>query len=226
MSFKWTPSQMQTDNIVDVDAFNDRYDQLKGELNGSLNRDQLPERSLATGMLKPEAFYRFKREKLRLQDEYRAAPPSSLDTFPGAKYAKYSGGLVRSNSYTFDCVEGFLHIEASFCYYIQTVEVTTTGNQYWSLIRGMQRYGQFQLLVNSVQVVSPHFKVWHRGGTVYLVGDVPVSDGEQTIQFFWGTRPPGSVDHIDGSGGTFDTPNTDPSLFFDGGTLLLINRFR
>tara|TARA_Y100001973_G_C5208218_1_gene343289 strand:+ start:9070 stop:9747 length:678 start_codon:yes stop_codon:yes gene_type:complete len=225
MSFKWTPSQLQTDNVTDVDAFNERYGQLKSELNGSMGRDQLPERSITTAMLKSGSFYRFKREKLRLQDPYRAEPTPGL-SFPGCQYSKYSGGLVRSNSYTFDCVEGMLHIEASLCFYLQH-STMADPEIYWTTIKDMQPYGQFQLLVNSVQVVSPEFKVWQRGGTVYMVGDIPVSDGDQTIQFFWGARPPGEVDYLKtGASGKWTSRTDEPVFFFDGGTLLLINRFR
>ena len=221
MSFKWTPSQLQTDNVVDADAFNDRYDQLKSELNGNLTRDQIPERSITKDMAKAQSFYRFQCNKLRFPNDYRKV--TTFYTMPCCQYGEYSGGLVRSNSYTIDCVEGMLHVEASLCYYIQS-DLPSPGEHY-SMMPGMQIWGEFQLLVNSVPVVAPLFKVWHRGGTVYMVGDVPVTDGIQTVQFFWGAQPPGEIADLSG-GGTTTSPTDKPVFFFDGGTLLLINRYR
>lgn len=58
-----------------------------------------------------------------------------------------------------------------------------------------------------------------------MVGDVPVTDGEQSVQFFWGAQPPGEITNPSG-GSTTVSPTDKPVFFFDGGTLLLINRYR
>ena len=46
MSFKWTPTQARTSNIVDSSQFNESYRAYKGALNGSLDRSNLPNASI------------------------------------------------------------------------------------------------------------------------------------------------------------------------------------
>ena len=231
MSYKWTTATHRTDNIVDVDSFNVRYNEVKGVLNGDIDRDQIPNHSITTEMIKPKAFYRTAVHPVRLNNDYRMldayVDASGRRQFPGVQFKRYAGGKVRSNSFTFETGEGMLHIELSMFLRVVQGDVSTSfspTSQWWWTVPGMIRYGSMSIKVNGMAVVSDVFKVWQDWNTIHLVGDIPVSEGSQTIDVEWSTRAQGTA--LDLSTQAITDPDDRCVFYFDGGVMLLLNRYR
>ena len=222
MSFKWTSTTHQAQNIIDVDSFNRRYEDLKGSLNGSLDRDQLPSRSVGRSSFQDNCFYKSVVEPISLQSGYRKEDPTE-NNFPGVRYNDYGGGWKRCSTKEIDTQEGMLKLELSMFARVVQTDTLAAGFAFWSGIPDMIRYLGVRILVNGQPVVGDLFKCWQDWNTIYLVGDVPVSDGTQSIEVQWQGRPPGTGTH---AGSPQEDKEYRCTLYFDGGTLMLLNRYR
>jgi hypothetical protein len=230
MSFKWTSATHESGNIIDVDSFNRRYEDLKGSLNGGIDRDQLPANSIGRTCFLDNCFYKSVVQQVSLQTEYRREDGVE-NNFPGVFYQDYAGGWKRCTSVEMDTQEGMLKLELSmFARIVQTDQAASGAilqDVTWSGIADMIRYLGVRILINGQPIVGDLFKVWGDWNAIYLVGDAPVSDGKQTIEVQWQARPPGTGTWVSslGSETTKDRVNRC-TVYFDGGTLLLLNRYR
>ena len=231
MSFRWNEGVMRANNIVDADAFNTRYNKLKSGLNGDVDRDQLPGRAITAAMTLNECFHRCKVAHFSLNDPYRVRETTGVNAtvqLPGVQYEQYTGGNITSDVVEFNTAEGMLKIEASCVVRLVQSNLISGATRSWPGVDNMIRWGSFRILVNGTAVISDLFKVWMDWNTIFLVGDIPVTEGLQSIQLQWATRPRGTVTNTptEGQAENISDESNKCVFYFDAGNVLLINRYR
>ena len=75
-------------------------------------------------------------------------------------------------------------------------------------------------MVDNVVVCESH-ELWQNIGTIHLVADIPITTGVHDIHIAW-TLP--GYDEL--YGGDFPQMKNEPLFYYDGGTILAINRYR
>lgn len=220
MSFKWTEGDHRPGNIVDADEFNTSFNNTKGEINGGLDRENLPNGSVSNEELDSTALVKYVVvSNIRAQDtsvldlhwgDTAGGPNAFQQDYHAISYNTYAGGWKTNPAYSIGVSgpelfqEGMLHIEFN-CWYWLRNHFANGGFQIW---------GQFQILVDGTPVVTGD-RQYQNVGQVHLVADVPISTGSHSIQVRWRITPwPGS--------GSMD----DPVFYYDGGQLTAINRYR
>jgi len=214
MAFKWTEGDHRAGNILDVDEFNGSFNNFKGEVNGGLDRENLPNNSVGDSVLAPNAFIKYV-----VTPNIRMQGTSTLDLqwndvgggtptqqYKAISYNTYSGGWKTNPSYSINSLfqEGMLHLEFNSWYYLRNHLANGT----------IQLWCQFQILVDGSPVVTTD-KQYQNVGQIHAVADVPIATGKHLIQIRWRVRAwPGGV------------PMDDPIFYYDGGQLLALNRYR
>ena len=59
MAFKWTEGEHRSGNILDADEFNNSFNAFKGEINGGLDRENLPNDSISNDELASNAMVKY-----------------------------------------------------------------------------------------------------------------------------------------------------------------------
>ena len=224
MAFKWTEGDHRAGNILDVDEVNSSFNNVTGELNGGLDRENLPNASVSNDELAPNAFVKYVVvDNIRLQGtstanlswQRQVSGASSIITQPIKAITgdNYSGSWRTNPTYNINSVfqEGMLHLEFNCWYW------TFNSNAYGSFLRSVQ----FQILVDGAVVVRSGKHI-QNVGQIHLVTDIPISTGKHKIEISWRCTP--------FSEGTFSPTLplsiSDPLFYYDGGQLTAINRCR
>ena len=200
MSYKWAKGEPLAANITDATGFNETHDNYKGALNGNLNRDNIPQQSVNRAELKNNAAHAV---SLTYFNMASGGYTTVGQGFRGFTYEQYEGGWYEIGSVTGTLKEGMLHIELS---------------GFVSIHKDYDNYGakiaDFKVTYNGMEVcLSPQY--CQSIMPVYAVSDTVCAEGTATLKVYWRVTPPNGEDAYD-----------LPWLYFAGGSLLLINRYR
>ena len=216
MAYKWTDGDARSANLVDAEEFNIAYNNLKGELNGGLDRENLRDGSVTNNHLSQNAFVKYVlRNGINLQDAtsytktYTASTGSNFpQEYFAIAYEKYSGGWVTNTSQqitdTFE--EGMLHVNFNCWYWM--------ASHFAQGAPSAQTWCQFQIVLDGNPIVTSGFH-FQNVGTVHLTVDVPIATGSHSVAVRWRLSPWQTV----------RATNT-PVFYYDGGQLLALNRYR
>jgi hypothetical protein len=212
MAYKWTEGDARSGNILDVDEFNSSFNNVKGEINGGLDRENLPNNSIGDAALAPNAFIKYAVvPNIKLQgDETKsltwAGGAGATVNYKAISYNSYSGGWRTNSAQSVNDIfqEGMLHLEFNCWYYLNN---HASGGD-WQL------WCQFQILVDGSPVVTAD-RQYQNVGQVHIAADVPVSTGKHLIQIRW------RVSAMLGG-----MPIDNAIFYYDGGQLLVLNRYR
>lgn len=214
MAYKWTEGEARPNNLVEVDGINKTYNNLKGELNGGLDRENLRDGTVTDTHLAQDTFVKYALQNaITMQDAStytqtyaNAAGATATQDYFAIAYEKYSGGWVTNSAQqitaTFE--EGMLHANFN-CWYWMASHTAALIGQTWC---------QFQITLDGNPIVTSgqHFQ---NVGTVHLSVDVPIATGAHVIAVRWRLSPWLRVRAKD-----------TPVFYYDGGQLLALNRYR
>jgi len=228
MAFKWTEGDHRSGNILDADEFNTSFNNVKGEINGGLDRENLPNTSVSNEELASDAMVKYVvKSGMRAQNttysnaiftDGSTLIPQSVRAF---NYNRYSGGWRTNEAEKITneiFQEGMLHIEYNGWYWLRN-HVATASSARNTNEKHCQIWCQFQITLDGTPVITGG-KHYQNVGQIHLVGDVPISTGKHDIALRWrfaswpGSFPSGA------------TTITQPVFYYDGGQLTVINRYR
>jgi len=229
MAFKWTEGDHRSANILGVDEFNTSFNSTKGEINGALDRENLPNASVSNEELSPKALVKYAvRSGVKLQPEV-AARADWLDSgggdnhfafFKSINYNNYSGGWISNDAQKLSTrfEEGMLHIEYNGWYWLRNHLATGATHR---TSNHLQIWCQFELALdgNAIVVSGRHYQ---NVGQVHLVADIPVSTGNHEISLRWRCSP--NPDHSITLAPTAGASR--PIFYYDGGQITVVNRYR
>jgi drug/metabolite transporter superfamily protein YnfA len=220
MSFKWTDAHLKDGNILDSGEFDTGYNSLKAEINGGLDRENIQNDSIAAEHLAPEAFLSYAlKEGIRAQEPLERELACYGNHIYGKTYNVYGGGWVTNSAQKLSkrFLEGNLHLEFNAWYYLNNANSQSTSTQ--KAYGG--RWCRFALSVDNVVVCESH-ELWQNIGTVHLVADIPITTGQHEITVSWQVA---GWDERYGTGAIPQMKN-EPLFYYDGGSILAINRYR
>lgn len=215
MAFKWTEGDHVTSNIVDATEQNASFNNLKGEMNGGLDRENLPNSSVSNDELHQSAFVKYAvAANMRAQatsvldlhwGDSAAGPNTFQQEYIAIDFNTYTGGWRTNPAYSIESLfqEGMLHLEFNCWYWLSNHLANGT----------IQGWCQFQIVVDGTPVVSGD-KQYQNVGQSHLVVDIPISTGQHKVELRWRIKPWNGRDM------------TDPIFYYDGGQLLALNRYR
>lgn len=219
MSYIWKEGEPRASNTVDVDGFNSEYNAYKSMLNGGLDRDNIPQNIIganeylydSTTAKTSTPFFRCAAVDATFTAEYKgySVNTSGSQCFGAARYEEYNSGYVEVASQNLQCKEGMLQIEARGYMYINPIESTY-----------FPKVATLRVTVDNVPVIETTGGYSVFMNSVYLVGSTPVAEGNVTVKLLWKFSPMGA--NVAGDQDAVATPQ----FFFDGISMLLLNRFR
>ena len=223
MSFKYTKRDLRQANILEGPEFDLLYNEYKGVINGGLDHMNLPSRNgaLTDQHIANQSMWRWTvssnqlapldNEQINLGINYSELvedPPASGFYYEAVTFNVYQGQWIDNNqAITIDCQEGMLQVFFNCWYWMNWVNASNPiSGTPWVEFR-------LQLDDNTIAFTGRNYKT---RGNCHMVATVPVAQmtgGRLTL----GWRFPGPED-----GGA----KTIPMLWFDGGTMFALNRFR
>tara|TARA_R100000353_G_C6501288_1_gene194273 strand:- start:493 stop:1188 length:696 start_codon:yes stop_codon:yes gene_type:complete len=231
MAFKWTEGEHRSGNILDADEFNNSFNAFKGEINGGLDRENLPNGSISNDELASNAMVKYSVEAgIRMQDTVLATATWLNDAGAGAvnqqfrctNYNNYTGGWVTNNNQKINSLyqEGMLHIEYNGWYWLRN-HVATQGVA--RAAANQQGWCQFEIAFDGNTVVTSG-RHYQNVGQVHLVADIPITTGRHEIALRWrfSANPDKSTITAPTSGSEF----ARPIFYYDGGQITVVNRYR
>ena len=233
MAFKWTEGNHRSGNILDADEFNTSFNAFKGEINGGLDRENLPNGSVSNDELASNAMVKYVvKPNIRLQntsvntaqwrDNTGGAGTAINETFRSINYDSYSGGWRTNEAYKINTLfqEGMLHVEYNGWYWLRNHVNTGASHR---LSEHLQIWCQFELLLDGNPVVTGG-RHYQNVGQVHLVTDVPISTGNHEIALRWRVAP--NPDANQTYGVVPAAGPLRPIFYYDGGQITVINRYR
>jgi hypothetical protein len=228
MAFKWTEGQHRSGNILDADEFNTSFNAFKGEINGGLDRENLPNASVSNDELAPNAFVKYAVQTgIRLQGTgvYTArflnnAGANIDQTFRAINYNTYAGGWRTNEAQKINKLfqEGMLHIEYNGWYWLRNHLATANVGRSTDFL---QIWCQFELTLDGNPVATSGYH-YQNVGQMHLVADVPISTGKHEIALRWRISPNEDPNLV-------VTPTvalSRPIFYYDGGQITVVNRYR
>ena len=210
MPFKWTDAQTRQANIVDTETFDKAYNPVKGLINGGLDRENLPNASVADVHLSSRAFLKHAiRTDIYLQggttrtNQWMSGPSW---VYNAIGYDVYSSGWKINSAQPMisSFKEGMIHLEFNCWAWLNEQEFDISTQQIWL---------QFAIIMDGNPViVSGHYR--KNMNQVHLVGDIPVPTGSHQFNIAWRMTP------------RHDRTETDGMMYYGGGSLLALNRYR
>ena len=229
MSYRWREADLRSNNVVDADAVNADYDSKKSAINGGLDRDNLLHDSIGD----PEFYYDSNAEhtstpfyradvtpnQIDLAADYATyavTAPTGSQSFACTQFKEYAGGWITAHTETLSCKAGMLQVEFRGWHFLNQL------NAYQ-----LPKWITYQILVDNVPVIETKGNFYTPIQAVYLVGSIPVADGEIAVSMRWKHTPSGQYLVAPGSNAylAFDNKD-DPQMFFAGVAMSLINRIR
>lgn len=202
---KHTAAEQRAKNILSAEGFNLEYDQLKGVLNGGLDRTSTVDGWVDRTHLADYALHKVVlNENVELATTYQDSGGSTTN-LNCLSYDSYGGGWVSNSTYTLTGMhEGMLHVEFSCILWTSKVQTQLSP-----------KGTAFRLLWNG-SIVAESYR--HYGGSFanpYMVVDFPITgDGSLTLE--WEHTTP--VNGVDGG--------SRPEMWFGAGQILAIGRWR
>ena len=225
MSFKWTEAHVRDKNILDSEEFDSGYNSLKSVINSGLDRENLQSKSVGDDQLRPDSFLSYvTKEGIRAQDPLEREEACFGNFIYGKTYNVYNGGWVTNTAQKLSgrFIEGMLHVEFNAWYYLNNANVSdvpsATGHK--NVVSG--RWCRFALNVDNVVVCDSH-ELWQNVGTIHLVADIPITTGQHEITVSWQTT---GWDERHSDPTLYPPMKNEPLFYYDGGTILAINRYR
>ena len=234
MAFKWTEGDHLNGNILDVEDFNSSFNSVKGEINGGLDRENLPNGSISNDELSSKAFVKYAVQAgVRMQSTVLATATWLNDAGAGAisqpfrctNYNNYAGGWKTNSAQKVSSLfqEGMLHIEYNGWYWLRNHVATGNPSRNTIAAPHLQGWCQFELLLdgNSVITGGRHYQ---NVGQTHLVVDIPVSTGVHEVSLRWrfSANPDSTTVTVPTSGSDL----ARPIFYYDGGQITVINRYR
>ena len=211
MAKRWTEREQRSKNLPAADGFNREYDNLKGWVNGGLDRSSIAEGSIAPEMVKQNAFCKVMVKSFEFAAPSQSAS-TSYDTFDGLTYEKYFGGFYPATEVTLTGLhEGMMHLE--FKCWDALLKVNDDMNPH---------FVEFRLSYNG-QTVCQGAPCYMAATNYFLVCDFPISGGDGTVTIEYRIAPPVN------SGTTDVRPyvSTDTTyMYYGGGQVLAVGRWR
>jgi len=220
MAFKWTEGEHRSGNILDADEFNNSFNAFKGEINGGLDRENLPNGSISNDELASNAMVKYvvvpniraqDTSTLQLKCDDDASGNIITEDIKAISHNTYSGSWKTNPAYNIETLfqEGMLHIEFNCWYW--SLNSNANGN--------FLRSVQFQIMLDGAVVIRSGVHL-QNVGQIHLVTDLPISTGSHKIEIRWRCSAFTST--------TGNNPITisDPVFYYDGGQLTAINRYR
>tara|TARA_Y100001968_G_C19436676_1_gene760089 strand:+ start:994 stop:1689 length:696 start_codon:yes stop_codon:yes gene_type:complete len=231
MAFKWTEGQHRSGNILDADEFNTSFNAFKGEINGGLDRENLPNASISNDELASNAMVKYSVETgICLQEAVLATATWLNSSSAGAvnqqfrctNYNHYTGGWVTNNNQKINSLyqEGMLHIEYNGWYWLQN-HIATQGA--FRSGANQQKWCQFEIAFDGNAVVTSG-RHYQNVGQVHLVTDIPITTGQHEIALRW--RVSANPDQSTVTAPTSGTELARPIFYYDGGQITVVNRYR
>ena len=214
MAFKWTDSHARGGNIFDAEQVDSAYNAVKGELNGGLDRENIPTNSVSAIHCTAGSFLKYATlEGIQVHGATNHITNWSQPN--GGVFAidmedHQSGWVTNPAKLETLFQEGMLQLEFNCWYWLN--EISTTGAGVYRHI-----WCRFEILVDGNPVASMAENYQYMS-TVHLVANIPISTGVHSIQIRHRVSGP------DDTSGTIDT--SLPLFYYDGGTILAINRYR
>lgn len=207
MAKRWTEREQRSKNLPTADGFNREYDQLKGWANGGIDRTSIPVGAVAHDMVKHNAFCR-----VFVEDVEFAAPSRNGTTvyrqFSGLTYKSYAGGFYPAAKISLSGLfEGMMHLEFK-CW----TSITKYDDVY------NPRFVEFRILYNN-SVVCEGAPCYHPAFNYFLACDFPIVGGTADVGIEYRVTPPMDIDNV-------YTEQDDPVMYYGGGQLLAIGRWR
>ncbi|RMG57357.1 MAG: hypothetical protein D6722_25120 [Bacteroidetes bacterium] len=186
------------------DEFNNQFNAMVQTLNGSLDRENLPTSCIGRGELATRAAWRGSiTDGLMLDSSYYDSLTSGYE---GVDYDLYHGGWVtHSTAPSMACKEGMLHVEFNCWAWHESSSVVGSADMYF----------RFQLVIPGLGVIAQSDKIYTHMTSVFLVSDIPVTQGSHSVQIQWLCPSPDSGASL-----------TQRFFWWEGGSLLMINRYR
>lgn len=232
MAFKWTEGNHRSGNILDADEFNTSFNAFKGEINGGLDRENLPNNSVSDDEISSTAFVKYSvGSAIRLQNAVEAeaewfnngGASAGTQDFLCTNYNNYAGGWKTNTAQKVSSIyqEGMLHVEYNGWYWLRNHIATSNPARNGS--PHLQGWCQFRLLLDGNPVVSSGYN-YQNVGQVHLIADLPVSTGAHEIALQW--RFSANPDPTTITTPTSGTEPDRPIFYYDGGQITVVNRYR
>ena len=219
MSFKYTKRDLRQANILEGPEFDLQYNEYKGVINGGLDHMNLPSKTgqLTDTHIADQDMMRLfvssdflsaeNNPQLSMNAKYVDVLTSSGVNYEGLTGEKYQGQWVdNANSMTFDIQEGMLQLFFNAWFWVNFWDLYTDGGFSWV---------QFRLQLDG-NTVGQTGKIYRGRGNVHICATVPVPQliGAD-LSVGWRAVAP-----------CRGASNALPVAWWDGGTLMAINRFR
>jgi hypothetical protein len=200
----WTRAELRAQYVLVAEQFNRDYDPLRGVLNGGLDRMSTPPGWVDRTHLVDNATQRVTINSTAIEMPTAiAGSGGSAATFNTLNYGLYAGGWYEAYSAAITGRIGVMHVEFSCLLWQQLLY---TGSS--------PKGTEFRILWNGVPQarVGPLMQAY---ANPYITADFPVGgDGTLSVEFRF----------TPGASGTDDAD--DAQMFFGGGQLLAIGRWR
>ncbi|MCK5712155.1 MAG: hypothetical protein KAI25_05525 [Hyphomicrobiaceae bacterium] len=218
MSFDWTTRDIRTLNLLEGPEFDRQYNEYKGVVNGGFDHMNLPSQAgqLTDTHIADQAMMRVfvnsdfrsgqPNPQLFMNESYADVITSGGVNYEGLTGEKYQGQWVdNAENMTFDVQEGMLQLFFS-AWFWTNLFTAYAGGYTWA---------QFRLQVDG-NTVAQTGKIYRGRGNVHLCASVPVPQliGSR-LSVGWRAVAPQR-------GGS----NALPMVWWDGGSLMAINRYR
>ena len=204
MAKTWTRREAVASAVLTAEALNAEFDHIAGQLQGGLDRTSTEPAWLDHSHLVDNALHRVTTTTtaIEMPAAYMASA-GSANTFSTVTYAAYGGGWTQAHSETITGRNGVLHVEFSCLLWQQLLyaPVSPKGTEFRILWDGVP-----------VAVVGPLYQAY---ANPYIVCDIPVGGG--------GTL---SVDFRFSPGSSGEDDPDDAQMFFGGGQIIAIGRWR
>ena len=215
MGFKWTKRDLRDANITESKGYNAELDNYVGELNGGLDRDNLPSgpSAVAEPMFNDEAFHKFAvanpiRIDAALEPSYTAATQTA-----GTNFNNYTSGwhVHQDDDIEETWREGHLWVVFNTWFWQAKERGYTAGPP----IENYRTFVQFRLLFNGA-VIADTDRLFVGIEQVHLETVIPIPSGAGKIQIAW------KISNETG----LETSGAMRIFTFAGGKLVAINRYR
>ncbi len=218
MSFDWTTRDIRTLNLLEGPEFDRQYNEYKGVVNGGFDHMNLPSQAgqLTDTHIADQAMMRVfvnsdfrsgqPNPQLFMNESYADVITDGGVNYEGLTGEKYQGQWVdNAENMTFDVQEGMLQLFFS-AWFWTNLFTAYAGGYTWA---------QFRLQVDG-NTVAQTGKIYRGRGNVHLCASVPVPQliGSR-LSVGWRAVAPQR-------GGS----NALPMVWWDGGSLMAINRYR
>jgi hypothetical protein len=222
MSFKYTKRDLRQANLLDGPEFDLQYNEYKGVLNGGLDHMNLPSKNgaITDSHVVRQSFLRWtvssnqlaslNNEQIHMSDAYsevKQDPAGGANPYYTATTMDvYQGQWIDNDqAITIDTQEGMLQVFFN-CWYWMNADLGEISGTPWVEFR-------LQLDDNTIAFTGRNYRT---RGNCHMVATVPVAQ-MTGARITLGWRFPGPKD-----GAT----KLIPMMWFDGGTMFALNRFR